>query len=117
MSDNGPQFTATNFAEYCKNKGIKHSRTPPFHPASNGAAERSVQVADHLLPAADSTQDNHELQQPDSLYVPEADVAIYESTNEDVEGVNQPVSVGAPLRRSSRNTQPPKRLIEVMEEH
>ena len=72
--------------------------------------------ADHLLPASDSTQDNNELQQPDSLYVPEADVAIDESTNEDVEGVNQPASVGAPLRRSSCNTQPSKRLIEEMEE-
>ena len=25
VSDNGPQFTATDFAEYCRNKGIKHS--------------------------------------------------------------------------------------------
>ena len=44
VSDNGPQFTATAFADYCNNKGIKHSHTPPYHPASNGAAERSVQV-------------------------------------------------------------------------
>ena len=25
VGDNGPQFTASDFAEYCRNKGIKHS--------------------------------------------------------------------------------------------
>ena len=49
VSDNGPQFTASDFAEYCRNKGIKHSRTPPYHPASNGAAERSVQVVKQAM--------------------------------------------------------------------
>ena len=49
VSDNGPQFTSTDFAEYCRNKGIKHSRTPPYHPASNGAAERSVQVVKQAM--------------------------------------------------------------------
>jgi len=34
VSDNGLQFTATDFAEYCMNKGIKHSRTPLYHPAT-----------------------------------------------------------------------------------
>ena len=81
-------------------------------------AKNSVRYchSDHLLHAAGSTEGDDELQQPDSLYAPETVVANDESMNEDVEVVSQPASVSVPLRRSSRNTQPPKRLIEEMEE-
>ena len=54
-----------------------------------------------------------ELQQHDS-YVPEADLAIDKSMNEDVD---QPANVSVPLKQSFRNTQPPKHLIEEMEGH
>ena len=42
--DNGSQFTSQTFSSFCKINGIKHSFTPPYHPAPNGAAECSVQV-------------------------------------------------------------------------
>jgi len=79
-------------------------------------AKNSVRYchADHFLRATGSIQGNTELQQPDSLYVPETVVATDESVNEDVEVASQPESVNAPLR-SFRNSKPHKRLIEEME--
>jgi len=44
VSDNGPQLTAETFKEFCLQHGINHLTTAPFHPASNGLAERFVQI-------------------------------------------------------------------------
>ena len=42
VSDNGPQFVVTDFQEFTQTNGIKHSRSSPYHPATNGEAERFV---------------------------------------------------------------------------
>ena len=49
ISDNGPQFTATEFEDFLERNGVKHTWTPPYHPSSNGAAERNVQIVKNNL--------------------------------------------------------------------
>ncbi len=44
VSDNGPQFTSEEFTLFLRKNGIRHTRTAPYHPATNGAAECFVQT-------------------------------------------------------------------------
>ena len=43
VTDNGPQFVAKEFKDFCNQQGIFHSLTPPYHHKSNGQAERFIQ--------------------------------------------------------------------------
>ncbi|XP_034027378.1 uncharacterized protein K02A2.6-like, partial [Thalassophryne amazonica] len=49
VSDNGPQFCSEEFSMFLKANGVKHIRSAPYHPASNGLAERFVQTFKHAL--------------------------------------------------------------------
>ena len=49
MSDNGPQFFASEFVDFLKQNGVQQTLVPPHHPSSNGAAERTVQILKQAL--------------------------------------------------------------------
>jgi transposase InsO family protein len=45
MSDNGSCYRSKAFAKACKRLGLKHIRTRPYTPKTNGKAERFIQTA------------------------------------------------------------------------
>jgi len=45
MTDNGPCYKSKDFANACRNLKIKHIRTKPYTPKTNGKAERFIQTA------------------------------------------------------------------------
>ncbi|XP_030608895.1 uncharacterized protein K02A2.6-like [Archocentrus centrarchus] len=55
VSDNGPQFCSEEFSTFLKANGVKHIRSAPYHPASNGLAERFVQTFKHALKSSRGT--------------------------------------------------------------
>jgi transposase InsO family protein len=45
MTDNGSCYKAFAFRDACRDVGIKHIRTKPYTPRTNGRAERFIQTA------------------------------------------------------------------------
>ncbi len=45
MTDNGSCYKSRAFARACKRLGLKHIRTKPYTPKTNGKAERFIQTA------------------------------------------------------------------------
>ena len=44
VSNNATTFTIEEFSQFLQKNGVRHVRTPPYHPASNGLAEGAVQT-------------------------------------------------------------------------
>lgn len=44
VTDGGPPFNSMNFVDFFENQGVKVMKSPPYHPESNGQAERMVRL-------------------------------------------------------------------------
>ena len=49
LTDNGPQFSSQQFAEFAKQYGFKHTTSSPLYPQSNGKAENGVKIIKKTL--------------------------------------------------------------------
>lgn len=49
VSDNGPPFNSSEVHKFCTVNGINFMHSPPYHPQSNGSAEKSVSIAKSSL--------------------------------------------------------------------
>jgi hypothetical protein len=61
VSDNGSQFSSDEFATFMKRNGIKHFKSAPYHPATNGLAERFIQTFKNSMRAM--TDENRDINQ------------------------------------------------------
>ena len=53
VSDNGPAFISDEFQAFLSRNRIIHQRISPYHPASNGLAERTVQTLKRAMKKQD----------------------------------------------------------------
>ncbi|XP_055585498.1 uncharacterized protein K02A2.6-like [Uranotaenia lowii] len=101
VSDNGTQFTSFEFQTFCQQSGIEHIRTAPFHPQSNGLAERFVDSLKRSLKKIRSGGETLE----DAL---RTFLTVYRSTpTEDGQSPAQRM-MGRPMRTVSSLLLPPK---------
>ena len=56
VSDNGTAYTSVEFQTFMKRNGVRHVTSAPYHPSSNGLAERAVQTFKEGLKKTSATE-------------------------------------------------------------
>ena len=62
VTDNGATFTSAEFRSYLDKNGVTLIHTAPYHPASNGLAERAVQIFTNGLKKMENDRDGGRLE-------------------------------------------------------
>ena len=55
VSDNGSSFTSAEMKEFLTANGVKQITSSPYHPSSNGLAERAIQTCKSALKKMDES--------------------------------------------------------------
>ena len=69
MSDNRTQFSSKDFENFCKIHSIVPLTSPPYHPRSNGMAERFIDVFERAIKKTSGIETvNEELRKFSSIH-------------------------------------------------
>ena len=74
VTDNGSCFVSVEFETFLLKNGIKHITSAPYHPSTNGLAERAVQIVKQGLKKRKGGKHEDEIGQSDdslSCFAPE----------------------------------------------
>ena len=80
ISDNGRTFTSEEFQTFCRNNGIIHKTSAPWHPATQGLVERFVQT--FKLAMKSTSTDGGSLHQKINSFLLQYRNAPHATTNE-----------------------------------
>ena len=68
VTDNGPQFVATSFTKWLRDKGIRQVRASPYHPQGNGVVERLHRTLNGVIAKSIECKGNWAAIVPMALY-------------------------------------------------